>query len=404
MSRIHRNILCCYALSFTWGFLLLQGIMVPFFLSRNMTMIQIFITQTVFIVTLGLLDMPTGYISDIIGRRATLIIAGIFKGLGGTALAMADGFSGVVIAYVLIGAANSFLSGADVALLYESYEEEETGSSEQRPSIAQLRGRTIFIGSLSVTLAVLLGGVLSARSLTITAWVNAAFAWLSLVVVFFVREPKVRRMSRRDHYRNLKEIYHRLFTQDKTLRRVILLSVLYSLAPTLALYTFQRRWEELGIPLVYFGAIAAAQNIFSGLSGIYANPIHKRIGRSLTIAIIGSLPIIAFLGASLKWVIVAVASSLILESLRVLIQVTLVDDMNSRVTHEHRATANSLISFCNRLLASVGAPLMGKLVQSRGAHEAFRVVFWIYLGLFLVTCLPLVLRKGTEDAQAPPAS
>lgn len=395
MFRLHRNILCCYVLSFTWGFLLLQGIMVPFFLSLNLSMMQIFATQTIFVITLCLLDMPTGYISDIIGRRATLIVAGICKGLGGTALAMAHGFSGVVIAYVLIGAANSFLSGADVALLYESHEE-MAKSGPNQPTIAQLRGRVIFVGSLSVTLAVLLGGVLSARSLTVTAWVNAAFAWLSLIVVFFVKEPKVHRLNRRNHYRNLQEIYRRLFIEDKSLRRVIFLAVIYSLAPTLALYTFQHRWTELGIPLLYFGAIAAAQNIFSGLSGIYANPIYKKIGRSYTLIIIGAVPMAAFLGASLKWVAVAVVSSLILESLRVLVQVTLVDDMNSRVTHEHRATANSLISFCNRLLASAGAPLMGALVQSRGAHEAFRVVFWIYLGVFIVTCLPQVLRKPKD--------
>jgi MFS family permease len=66
------------------------------------------------------LEVPSGYMSDRLGRRFTLIAA-MVAGLGGSALlALGDSFAAFAAGQLLIGASTAFISGTDSALLYES--------------------------------------------------------------------------------------------------------------------------------------------------------------------------------------------------------------------------------------------------------------------------------------------
>jgi len=382
------NVWKCYALSFTWGFILLQAVMMPYFQAKGLSLAQVFQLQSVFAFSLLLLDVPTGYFSDLFGRRITLIVAAIFKGLGGTALVVGHGFSEMLAAYVLIGIANSFLSGSDTALLYDSHAEIQG----KKPQSARLRGRVYFVGYVSITLAALLGGQLGARSLEVVAIVNAAFAWLSLPIALSIEEPSSaeKRMRRTGHWKNLRTVWRRLFLEDRTLRGLIAVTVIYSLAPTVALYAFQRVWQQRGLGLAWFGAIAALQNITSGLLGISMESVTRRIGSRVTLLLIGLLPLIAFFGASTLVLGLAILASLMLELLRVLIQVVLLDQINSRLSSEYRATANSLMSGCNRLLICITGPLMGWLLQRQGTAMGFTVFGVLYVVAFIVMCLPAI--------------
>ena len=66
------------------------------------------------------LEVPSGYMSDRMGRRFTLI-ASMVAGIAATVLlAVGDGFLVFALAQVFLGASAAFASGTDSALLYES--------------------------------------------------------------------------------------------------------------------------------------------------------------------------------------------------------------------------------------------------------------------------------------------
>jgi MFS family permease len=112
-----RNVWKLKFLSWCWGFLLLTGVAVPFFGSKGLTLSEIYVVQGAFALTMSVCEIPTGYFTEIIGRRNALVTAGVLKGIGGTLLAAGDGFWQILAAYILLGIANSFFSGADIALL-----------------------------------------------------------------------------------------------------------------------------------------------------------------------------------------------------------------------------------------------------------------------------------------------
>lgn len=66
------------------------------------------------------LEVPSGYASDWLGRRRTLLAAAICTVIATVLLVLGNGFAVFAMANVFLGAGVAFASGTDSALLYES--------------------------------------------------------------------------------------------------------------------------------------------------------------------------------------------------------------------------------------------------------------------------------------------
>src|SRR4030095_16822562 len=81
-DRLKRNINRTLAFGFFQVFLVIMPVVVPFFESRGLTMQQIFLLQGLFAVVVLVMEIPSGYVADLLGRRLTLITGSVFIGLG----------------------------------------------------------------------------------------------------------------------------------------------------------------------------------------------------------------------------------------------------------------------------------------------------------------------------------
>ncbi|MBL6430701.1 MAG: hypothetical protein HPM95_03910 [Alphaproteobacteria bacterium] len=109
---------------------------------------EVFLVQSFFAFSLLIAELPTGLLSDLVGRRKVLVLAAVCRGLGGTALLVLDGFWGMATAYALLAAGNSALSGSDVSALVDRYRSAKTQDhtldfylSRLRYALAHSRGR-----------------------------------------------------------------------------------------------------------------------------------------------------------------------------------------------------------------------------------------------------------------------
>ena len=73
-------------------FLLLMPVMVPFIRAHGLTMTEVFELQTVYALGLVTLEVPSGYVADLIGRKRCLVLASICYGVAFTWLATAATF------------------------------------------------------------------------------------------------------------------------------------------------------------------------------------------------------------------------------------------------------------------------------------------------------------------------
>ena len=394
-ARLRANVRFIRVMNFAWMFMLIMPVVVPFFGSIGLTPGEVFEVQAIFGLTIVLLEVPTGYLSDIIGRKGCLVLAGALHGLAFTLLAGVQGYWDAVGYEVLAAVAVCLYSGTDVALLYESLEELGEHSGRRREL-----GQRLFWMQAGETTAALAGGWIALVSLRQVAVWNAVVGWLPFFAALFVVEVPRKKMDHRRHAENIGFIWRELFVVSPMVRRVLLNLIAYGLATLLVVWAFQAYWEHMGVPLAAFGYLWAGYNLSVALVGRVAHRLEDRIGAPATIYAIAALPVLGYAGMAwtarfpgeVLFAVLGVALGGLFQISRGLTQVVLKDELNARVKPELRATANSISSLGVRLGYAALGPVMGALIDTRGFPVALSSGAALYAIFAVLLAWPLARR------------
>ncbi len=141
-----------------------------------------------------IIEVPSGYLSDWIGRRRTLIASMTAAVLGCLLLYAGSTFASFLCAQGLLGASVALASGTDNALLYESL------SAEGRESeVAAQESKAIRLSMMALSLSAATGGLLSLISFPLTYLATALASAIALVIAIRFKEPVVPQHSRQAH-------------------------------------------------------------------------------------------------------------------------------------------------------------------------------------------------------------
>ncbi len=136
----------------------------------------------------SLSEVPTGIISDKIGRRKTMITSASIFFLSFIIFALAGNLergSFLILGGILWGIAEAFASGTDDALMYETMQQLR---KEDKYDIIYARSRTF--SQIGLATGALLAAIVTYfYSLNILAWVSTLPALGQVVVTFFFVEP-----------------------------------------------------------------------------------------------------------------------------------------------------------------------------------------------------------------------
>ena len=134
------------------------------------------------------LEVPSGWFSDRLGRRVTLILSTGAGLIGVALLGFADSFYVFLIAQVLLGGSMAFASGTDAALLYESLE--EAGAAER---IEAEEVRAWRFGFTGLALSAVTGGAMALWSYPLAFEATAVAQVVALAIAVRFVEPGMRR-------------------------------------------------------------------------------------------------------------------------------------------------------------------------------------------------------------------
>lgn len=370
-----------YLFNATWAFLLIQPLVVPFFQSKGLSMSQVFTVITAFSLTLSILDIPTGYFSDRMGRRLTLILASLFKGIGGMVLAFSQGFFSILVSYILIGIGNSLYSGSDISLLHE------TNASIPPPLRLQsnkMFGRRFYFAQVGLVLASVMGGIVGAYSLDWAVRLNAVFAWVPLLIAFSLEETPRLGTKTEKHFQYFKKLFHELWWQSYEVKVFLLLAILYGAIPIVSTFALQGLLSERGLSLSWFGYIFAILSTVGALSSRHVSSFEKVLGRRGSYLLIVTLTPLALLGCSFPFLQLVLISALALEIVRGLGQALFMDQVNGYLSSDIRATGNSVVSLGTRLSVAGLGPLSGAVSDRFGISKAFLALGIVYFLLFFL--------------------
>lgn len=386
-NKLHRNIKIIYGLAFCYSFGVILPVIVPFFMSKGLNLTDIFYLQAVFATAIVVFEAPSGYFADVFGRKTALLIGSMIHGLAYLYLNFANDLAGLIIFEILAGVSASLLSGADLALLYDTQKALQIGDDiKHSKGISQLG----FFRNSSEGLGALLGGALVLWSFDLVVIVQSVAALMSIVLALLIIEPPYKNTASNANRIQILEILRYLFTSDPVLRNVVIAIPLYNLASLHAAWLMQPYWAAEGISLSMFGLLWFSQSIVVAAAAKFGFVIERRYGAVFSLLLMGLLPIVGHFGIAWAQGWIGVLLGLLLFASRGLNQVILVNAMNRRIPSEFRATANSFTSFLFRLSFISTGPFIGYLAEAKGLELTLNTLGLASVLMFALVMVPLI--------------
>lgn len=165
------------------GLLFWQAVWFLYFQS-NLSGAEAIILYSVYDISITLLEVPSGYFSDRIGRRFTLLLAALCSLLGCLALSVGGSFAVFALGQALLGAGSAFKSGSDSSLLYESLE--AANRSDEVEAQEVLAWRFTLTG---FALSAILGGAMSFWDPVLPFLATALAYAIAALLVWLMSEP-----------------------------------------------------------------------------------------------------------------------------------------------------------------------------------------------------------------------
>lgn len=117
---LSRNITVASARSFFAMFLVIMPVIVPYWRSLGFSMREVLELQALFGFAVAVLEVPTGYIADIFGRKTSVVLGSFISGVAFSFYPLVQDYWGFAAIEVALALGCSLVSGAEDALVFES--------------------------------------------------------------------------------------------------------------------------------------------------------------------------------------------------------------------------------------------------------------------------------------------
>lgn len=343
-----------------------------------------FLLKSIYSVIIIGLEIPSGYFADKIGRKSTLVIGAIMGVLGMLTYGFFGGFWAFLFAEVALGVSQSFVSGADSAMMYDSL------IQDKRQSLySKFEGRNTAIGNGAESIAAILGGLLAEVSFRLPFMVQSGIAFIAIPAALTLIEPPNLRQGHETIKHTFKIVVNSIF-KDNSLRYYLLFSsIIGSCTLTMAWIYHPFLKEVLHISLYQIGLIAAALNLIAAVFSASAHSLGQKLSTRLLLTVIAIFIPLSYI--AIGWInsIYALAVFAIFYMLRGIATPVLKDLVNRHTPSDIRATVLSVRNFVIRMVFVVIAPAVGFLTDNYGYSKSF-----IMAGIAFTTLTALLLSRG----------
>jgi len=370
--------------------MLYMPIVVPFYESNGLSMKDIMILQAVYSIAIVILEVPSGYLADVIGRRKTLILGAVFGTFGFATYSFSYGFVGFLVAEIILGIGQSCISGADSAMLYDSLLEKS-----QESKYTRYEGRITSLGNVAEAVAGILGGVLAGITLRAPYYAQTFVALIALPAAITLTEPGRKVPLIKVGLREIVHIARFALFRDRPLRRTILFSAITGTATLTMAWFAQPYFEYTNIDIAWFGILWTTLNLTVAITSYTAHHIERKLGQKNSILLIALLIPMGYLALSRFHLPGGLIVLYLFYLVRGYATPVLKDYINRTTASNIRATVLSVRNFIIRLLFALTGPLLGWVKDVYSLPQALLLAGIIFLIISLLTAI-LFISSGKD--------
>ncbi|MCP4231806.1 MAG: MFS transporter [bacterium] len=364
--RLQRNIPLLYVFRMLHMAVFFAPIIVVFFERNGLNMMQVMLLQTVFSVTLLVLEVPSGFIADITGRKVTLIIGSATLFIGVIVYSLGHSFLYFLVAEILWAIAGSLISGSDTAMLYDTLK--ATGREDDYKRIEGNAYSLMLIGGVISTT---LGGFAAELDIRLPFYLTAAlFALLLPVSLLLVEPPREKGGHERGRLYYFYKIHRFALYKNKEVRWLLLFGAVLTAFGITHFWLYQPYFELTGIPLFYFGLIFGLFNLVAAAASKWAHNIEKLLRKRISVIL---LPVLQGASPLLMAFILTPFSFLLIipgQFVRGFGGPIIKDYINRHVWSDKRATVLSIMNLLSRVIFAISAPIIGWAVDVYSVQAA----------------------------------
>ncbi len=349
-----------------------------YYKSKGLNFKEIMLLQAISSFVVVMLEVPSGILADLYSRKKIMIVGLLCSLFDLLFILFFQTFPYFVVASILGGISEAFLSGSDTAMIYDHFK--QNGKEEAfEDYFASISSKNFIMFSIST----LLGGSLFAYRPDLVVWISILFQGVALCCVILFQEKFERDSSK---CVNIKDtvIQHFKILKRKELLSIVMLFLIMTVTIATLNQLTQEYLVEIHFDLKYLGILFFAFNMISALGSKY-HMVTKRIGVNgvllLFASILVTLSFVYHIGAIAVLILARFFSSGVWPSLTF--------EFNKLIESEDRA---SIISYKNLLISIafvIVDPLTGVLIDLKSVHYVyfvFGMVLLVYFVKRLITC------------------
>jgi MFS family permease len=364
-NRTKRNIPLTYLFEFGKNLGFTQAIWVTYLAFKGLSLVEIGLCESVFHLTSMLMELPTGMIADLYGRKFSRLMGIVANIIYLCLLFFVNSFPLAMLAFIFAALSYNLESGADSALIYDSllaYGEEA--------SFTKIQGRREVVMQSASLLGVVIGGMLADIDYRF-AIIASVFLGVAVFIIGlrFIEAPffKTQKTHKNAFIDQFKKPLRMIKMQPQLVFHMVLVAfVLASVTTTHYYATVYLKDHGFSLALIsVFLVLQSGGAILGGASANYLKVsfneenIFKIIPFFITIAIfLIPTPYFAF-------------SLFFMGFSDSILYVVLANKINHAIQSDERATILSLNSMFFSIVMIVLFPVFGILADQTGLTIAF---------------------------------
>ncbi len=265
-------------------FLILMPFIYPYFQSRGLSPGEVLSLQSIYSFTCALMEVPSGYFSDKLGRRKTMILGCLFYLIAYVFFTFGMGYWQIGIGELFWGIGVSFLSGTDSALLFESLL-----VNKRLGEYKKIEGKAVSIGNVSEATAGIVGGFLASFMIELPMYVQCLVTLTVFIYSFSLTdtfEASQRKTSFAHDFKKL--IFHKI-KRNPRLFWTLISSAIFGLTTLSFAWMAQPLFLHHNVPVKWFGILWTILNLIVALGSRFAHLLDALLNSHLIFTLILSV-------------------------------------------------------------------------------------------------------------------
>lgn len=325
---------------------------------------QIGLAMTISLAMKVILELPSGALADIIGRKKTVSIGRFLLFLGYVILFYRRDFLGFLIYEILYHTDEAFNSGAQSALLYDSLKE-----NNQEQQYKKTEASAFTVNTIGMVVGSILGGVLYKINYFLPYAVMIPIAAIGFIASLFYEEPTIdsQKFSIRSYLNQNINGFKHIF-ENINIRAVSFFSIAVSIVTYTGIwYYYEPRLAAGGFDPRILATLVAGTYAIRAVGSYLVPWIDKSLKASQVPVFLG---ITQTLGSALSFIttpfgaIGSVYTRKFTDGLRYPLLASL---QNEQIASNYRATSLSAISLVTNLIVVIFGLGIGKALDVFGA-------------------------------------